>query len=451
MAQPFPGTTFPERLARLSALLLCVVWIAELALIVWPVPVLPILGAVGLAAFLLLACLRAGGHIRALFVVVVSASAAMAFWQQVPEAVLHGFERAQVFGAFLPSVLLLRATVEASPRVERLRGSFLRLDEVTSQNWTLYGSHALGAVLNVGAMSILAPVIARDADRTRRRLLASSSVRGVATAAMWSPFFVAMAFSSRLVPQAPIWQVMAIGVGLTLIGLAISHALYTPSLALADVAGSVAQLRPLVGPTAVIVAAVIAASVALRMNGLQAVALVVPLFCAAYLLMLGAGAARQVARRTLASFATLSDELFIVVGATILAATVSALPAVQALGASVTPGAIAGPALLATAVLVLVSLGLTGLHPMIGIGILLPVLAAGAFGIHPAILVATAVFSWGLSASISMWTLPLVSASLNFGVPVRELFTRRSLLFGLAYAIAGILYLGAVNALFGPA
>ena len=438
-------------MAQGSALLLCIVWIAELVLIVTPSAALSGVGAVALGAFLVLACVRAGGHIRALFVVVVAASAAMAWWNAVPQALAQGFERAQIFGAFLPSVLLLRATVEASPRLERLRGNFVQLDAATSQNWTLYGSHALGAVLNVGAMSILAPVVARDADDARRRLLASSSVRGVATAAMWSPFFVAIAFSSRLVPQAPIWQVMAVGAGLTVFGLVLSHALYTPSLDRAGFVTSVARLRPLVGPTVVIVAAVIAASSVARLNGLQSVAVVVPLFCVGYVLTLGGGAAGVVARRTYASFGKLADELFIVVGATILAVTVSALPAVQAFGASVTPGMISGVALMAAFIFTLVGFGLAGLHPMIGIGILLPVLASGSFGIHPAVLVATAVFSWGLSASISMWTLPLVSASINFGVPVRELVTRRSLLFGLLYAIAGILYLGAVNAALGPA
>ena len=436
---------------RVCAVVLCLAWAAELVLIATPVPALAIAGATALAAFLVLAAMRTGGHIRALFVVVVAASAAMAWWNEVPQALWHGFERAQIFGAFLPSVLLLRATVEASPRLGRLRDSFVRLDAATSQNSTLYGSHVLGAVLNVGAMSILAPVVARDADRGQRRLLASSSARGVGAAAMWSPFFVAIAFSSQQVPQAPVWQVMAVGVGLTVIGLALSHLLYTPALGGAGFLDSVAKLRPLVVPTIVIVASVVGASLALGLGGLQSVAVVVPVFCVAYAAALGGRAARRVARRTFESFAKLGDELFIVVGATILAATVSALPAVQSLGSSVTPGMISGVALMASVVFTLVGLGLAGLHPMIGVGILLLVLAAGEFGIHPAVLVATAVFSWGLSGSISMWTLPVVSASIHFGVPVRELFTRRSLAYGLLYAIGGILYLGAVNAVLGPA
>jgi hypothetical protein len=84
---------------------------------------------------------------------------------------------------------------------------------------------------------------------------------------------------------------------------------------------------------------------------------------------------------------------------------------------------------------------------MIGAGILLPVLAAGPFGICRAVLVETAVFAWGLSASISMWSLPIVTGSLSFGVPVRDLVKRRDVLFGIAYGLAGVVYLGAVNAI----
>ena len=100
-------------------------------------------------------------------------------------------------------------------------------------------------------------------------------------------------------------------------------------------------------------------------------------------------------------------------------------------------------------VFVLYLLGLAGLHPMIGAGIVLPVIAAGSFGISHAVLVETGVFAWGLSASISMWSLPIVAASLGFNVAVRSLVTRRDFLFGVAYGLAGVIYLGAVNALSG--
>jgi hypothetical protein len=439
------------RLAQLSGTLLAGVWIGELAAIVHPAPLLSTAVGLALAAFLLLAAARASAHIRVLFTVVVALAAAMAWWQGVPEALLHGFRRSEIFGAFLPSVLFLRATAESTSRIARLRHGLGDLDAAAAQNWTLYGSHALGAVLNVGAMSVLAPVVTRGVDEAQRTRLASSSARGVGTAVMWSPFFVAIGFTSQLVPHVQVWQVMAVGTGLAAIGLALSHLLFTPALGARAFGASVARLRPLLAPMAVVIGAVVGASALLGWSGLQSVALVVPLCCVAYLALLGPASAREASRRTLASFGRLADELLIVVGATVLAVVVAALPPAHAIGADLTPGLISGFALMAALVFVLVALGLAGLHPMIGAGILLPPLAAGAFGICHAVLVETAVFAWGLSASISMWTLPIVAASLNFQVPVRSLMSRRSLAFGLAWAIAGTLYLGAVNAICGPA
>ena len=419
--------------------------------IVHPTAALSMASAIALAAFVVLAWLRASRHIRVLFVVVTGVSAAIAFWGGVPHALARGYQRSQIFGAFLPSVLFLRATAEESPRLERLRHGLGSLASDAAQNWTLFGSHALGAVLSVGAMSVVAPVVSRGADDRQRTLLATSSARGVGAAVMWSPFFVAMGFTSQLVPHVAIGELMAIGAGLGAIGLALSMAMFTPRLTRADFVASVAQLKPLVLPMAIVIAAVVGASVAWHLPGLSSVSLVVPVCCVIYLAMLGASATRSAARRTVASFARLADELLIVIGATILATVVAASPFARTIGTHITPGMISGFALIAALVFVLYLFGLAGLHPMIGAGIVLPVIGAGSFGVSHAVLVSTGIFAWGLSASISMWSLPIVAAAMSFHVAVRALVTRRDFAFGVAYGLAGAIYLGAVNALLARA
>jgi hypothetical protein len=192
---------------------------------------------------------------------------------------------------------------------------------------------------------------------------------------------------------------------------------------------------------------VIAASAGLGLGALQSVAVVVPLLCLAYLVYLGPRALRFAAGRTFASFGRLSEEMLVVVGAMTLAGVVSSLPAVQALGGSVTPGLIAGPALMAALVATMVVAGLAGLHPMISVGLLVPVLAAGAFGLCPAVLVATAVFGWCLNGCLSPWALPVAAAAAHFGVPLRSIVTRRTLLFVATYGVAGVAFLSVVNAL----
>jgi len=427
--------------------LLATVWIVEAARIVFPSPLLAGMGGACLAALTLAAFARASGHILGLFLFAAGVSAAIAAWLGSADALLSGFAKAQIFGAFLPSVLLLRATAEASPRIGAPRADLGRLGHAATQNWMQYGSHALGAVLNVGAASVLAPVVDREADPQRRLALARSSARGIGGAVMWSPFFLALAFIGQLVPHAPLWQSMAVGTGLAAMGLALSQWLFTPSLRLAEYRASLARLAPLGPPMLVAIGAVVGATVAFGWSGLQAVAVVVPVLCLAYAIRLGPAESRGIARRSWANFGRIGDELLVVVGATMLGAAVASLPAVRELGASVTPEMISGPVLVAALVAVLLLLGQAGLHPMIGASIVLPVVAAGPFGLCKAIVVAVGVFAWALNSSVSIWTMPVAVASSAFRVEPRQMVSRRSLQFMALHAVGGVLYLVAANAL----
>jgi len=432
-----------------SGALLAVVWLAELGAIVTRQPLLSSLATVGLAAFVLLAVLRASRHIRVLFLLVSSASVAIALTLADAGALLRGFERAQIFGAFLPSVLLLRATAEESPRIARLREGIGRLSPTQARNWVLYGAHGLGAVLNVGAMAILAPVVTRDASDDERAQLAGAAARGVGTAVMWSPFFVSMAFISQLVPAAPLWQTMLAGAGAALLALLASHLLFARDLGATAFAGSIRQLGALLLPTGIMVGTVVAATLVFGVSGLQAVALMLPLLCLAYLATRGGAAIRATAQRTLQSFGRLADELLIVTGATVLGVVIGSAPRVADLAAGMTPTLISGAPLLAALVVVLVGLGQVGLHPMIGASIVVPIIASGAFGIDPVVLVASAVFSWGLSAAISIFTLPVAVAATTFGVPVRQLYTAATARFAVLMIGAGVLYFALLNTWLG--
>lgn len=433
------------QLARTSAWLLLLVWIAELGALAGAGAPVAAAAAAGLALFVVFALLRASRHIRLLFALIVGVAALMALWIAQPQLLLDGFMRAQIFGAFFPAVLLLRATAEVSPRLGQMQAGVGALSLAQSRGWTMYGAHGLGAVLNVGALAVLAPVVARDADELRRLQLAQSAAHGVAAAIMWSPFFVALAFTSQLVPQAPLWQSMLIGLGAGIMGLALSHRMFMPELKAGALLQALGHLRPLLAPMAVMIGCVLACTVVLRMSGLQAVAVVLPLLCALYLAGRGAQAARTAWRRAFDSFGRLADELLIVVGAMLLGAVVAALPPVVALAASMSPSALTGVPLVVAMVVVLVALGQLGLHPMIGVSIFVPVFASGAFGISPPLLVAAAVFSWGLSASVAIWTLPVAVAATSFSVPVARLYTRRALIFMLALGALGLAYFALVN------
>lgn len=431
---------------RVSASLLTVVWLLELSNLASPSRLLSAFGIVGLLAFVLLALIRASAHIRVLFAGVGGLAVSIAAMKSDTMLLVAGLERAQVFGAFLPSVLLLRATVENSPRIASLREGIDALNGQARENWMLCGSHALGFVLNVGTMGILVPFIGRDVSASERVALAAASVRGVGTAAMWSPFFVSLGFVSHLVPSVELWEAMALGAGLAFIGLVLSWWMFTPTLGVAGFLMSTRKLLPLGAPTVVIVGTILVVATTLSLSGPAAVAVGVPLLCAGHLVFSGQARATQVARDTLRSYGRLADEMIIIVGAVVLGTVIARMPEAAEIAMSLIPAFLSGAALIVTLMLVLIASGLAGLHPMIGATILVPMLTGDNFGVCDVVLVETAVFAWGLSAIVAIWTLPVAVASSMFGVPLRSLATGRPLRFAAVHVMAAAAYLSAANA-----
>lgn len=432
-------------LARVSAWVLLLVWLAELGALAGGGKIVSGIAAAGLAVFVLFALVRASRHIRMLFALIAGIATLLAFWAGEPGLLARGFERAQIFGAFFPAVLFLRATAEVSPRLPQLQQGVEQLSPVQARGWTLYGAHGLGSVLNVGAMAVLAPVVSRGSDDARRLQLAQAAAHGVGSAIMWSPLFIAMAFTSQLVPQAALWQAILIGSGTGALGLLLSHRMFMPDLRIRALVAALGQLRPLWAPMAVMVGGVVACTMLFAFSGLQAVAVVLPALCVIYLAVRGREAARDAWERAFASFGRLADELLIVVGAMLLGAVVGALPPVVALAQGMSPSALTGAPLVVAMVVILVALGQAGLHPMIGVSIFVPVFASGAFGISPPLLVAAAVFAWGLSASVAIWTLPVAVAATSFNVPVARLYSRAAIRYLLLVGAIGLAYLAVVN------
>jgi hypothetical protein len=427
-----------------SSGLLGITWIVELANILHPAPLPEVLAASGLTLFTFLALLRASRHVRILFLIVLSTSIALAATNGALWLLETGLQSALVFGAFLPSILLLRATVQHSGRMESLSHAVDDLGPSGRVSWMLYSSHLLGAMLNVGAMAVLAPIAAARSDQPKREALAASSVRGLGTAVMWSPFFVAMGFVSHLIPTARIEQVMLLGGGLGVIGLGLAHAMFTRDLGWRGVRASISRMRPLITPMGILVSGVMLVVLKTSMNGTQAVAITLPVVCVVYLVVAGPSTASRTVADTLRSFAYLSDEMIIVVGSTILGAVVAHLPFTKD-SFDVLWGVLAGWPLVAALIVGLVVSGLLGLHPMISASVLLPILAGRGHGVADIVLVEAAVFAWGLSATIAVWTMPVAVAASVFRVRVTTLGGGPNLAFGVLYVVCAIAYLALAN------
>ena len=127
-----------------------------------------------------------------------------------------------IFTALLPTMALVRATASTMPSVRRTQQSLAQLPASASASGFHLAANIFGSVINTGSLAILSAAVPPDADAERRRLAAESALRGMVTAAAWSPFFVAFAIGQTFTDNASSWIGLGIGAVTTILFAAVS-------------------------------------------------------------------------------------------------------------------------------------------------------------------------------------------------------------------------------------
>jgi hypothetical protein len=194
---------------------------------------LPGLVAVGA---LLVFCLIGQGYFRLrerllLGVAVVLTVAEFAVEPEALASVRAGLERASFLAAFMLLLGILRDAAATSPAVQAT-GRFLT-QQPPSRRYSAIagGSHVLTVLLNMGALSLLAPLIqagtraSREsgdpgwiADIKERRQF-SASLRGFAMVIVWAPTTVTQALLAGLFPESDTIRAILYGLGFAALGL----------------------------------------------------------------------------------------------------------------------------------------------------------------------------------------------------------------------------------------
>lgn len=426
-------------------MLLAAVWLLVVVDLLLGVPVLRTLAVGCLVAFLLSAVPRASVHIRVIFLIATAASGWSLLVAHEWAPVRRGLESGIIMGAFFPTIMLLRASADESPLIGATRERLAGFSDRQREMWVQAVAHLLGSFLMVGGYLIARAALPAEMPEARRIPLAETAVVGLGLAVLWSPFFVAGAIASQLVPTVSAWQLLLLGLGFALVGWALSFLLFYRGM------GAAAVLPPLRGvatfaiPSAVLVAAVIAVSLATGLRSLEAIVLVVPLLCLGYLATLGWRRTARALGRVPRTLARLSDELIVFTAAMCLGAVVAGSGAGRELSQAIA-GLAGVPLLLITSEVALIAgLGFAGVHPMITATLLLPLLVEAHRQIATLVVAFIVVFAWGLSSLAAIWTLPVASAATTFGVPVRRLAVGRNARFALVFGITGCFVLAMVN------
>ncbi|MGI9512917.1 MAG: hypothetical protein ACR2OL_08460 [Anderseniella sp.] len=200
-------THWSDRLVTVCLLGMALFELIELHL---HVPLAARIAAVLLVVFLLVGQSRLGLRERYLIALAVTATACAFMFSDAPVALIErGFGQATYLAAFMLLLALLRDGAVTSPSVLTL-GRYLTHRPPGQRYIAIHaGSHALGMILNFGALSLLGPLIQRgikadaktnpELAQWRERRQMSALVRGFSWIIAWSPTAVTQALVASVV------------------------------------------------------------------------------------------------------------------------------------------------------------------------------------------------------------------------------------------------------------
>lgn len=431
--------------------LLALVWAEELLAILWPALPLKPAALAAFAAYLAVAAWRAQRRTQVTVLILALAGGVLLPAQAGLGPVMSGLEFAMIFGAFMPTMFLARATADNNPEIERSRAAFAAIAGPRRNTGFLLGSHAIGSIVTAGAFAVMSVILPHAASGEERRRAALASLRGMNLAVLWSPFFIAMAVASQSVPGVPIWQTVALGLPLAAIGMAIAilgfggRAGGWPVLAQAALA-----LLPILPMIAIAGACIVLVTGLTSLTSLQAVLLTVPPLCLLDMIRRGrrgfGEVAAPIAAATRTSLGRINDDMVLATAAMVLGRILEANPAVT--------GFLAELAALGLPVIVMIAGGMAfmllaavaGMHPIVTMTLVLVTLGGEASRLAPVVLLELGLYGWSLGTMISMSSVSLAVAAAMFRVPVTELAFAENLRFVLIFGALSVVLLALVNA-----
>ncbi len=432
---------------RVAGLLLLALWAGAIVDMAWAIP--RSIAVAGLAAYVGLALVRAARQARWLCGALAAAIVVLAWWFGVADAAVAGVGRALVFAAFMPTIVLIRATAEQRPEVTAARRSFGTLEAAHRVGGILFGCHVLGSAISLGVFGLLAPIIGTEGTPESRIPIVRVAVRGLCLGAVWSPFFLSVVLASQYITTVALWQVMGLGIPFAVLGLVLSF------FVLGDGAGGLATLRRSLASLAPIVPTVALAAVVVAVIGglgglttLQAIVLGVPPLCLAGLLPLGAARLGAALRATWRSLPDIGGEIGILVLAIALGAVFEAALAGSGVAENVARLGLRPVAAIALVVAGMSVAGLVGIHPIVSATVVLVVATGVPIALADIVLMQAVLIGWALGAMISFSGVSLVTASALFDVPPWRLVFGRNIAFVIVFGAISVLILGLLNRAF---
>jgi len=427
-------------------ILLCSAWLAALTQVVFgPASNAWVdMGAIGYAGFVALTLSRLRRDTVLILLMLVLVGWFLLDHRPTPDEWRAAGRYVLIFTALLPTMALVRATASTMPSVQRTQQSLAQLPASASASGFHLAANIFGSVINTGSLAILSAAVPPDADAERRQLAAESALRGMVTAAAWSPFFVAFAIGQSFTDKANSWIGLGIGVVTTILFTLVSLPLLNKDFSVARLSSALRCLQPVSMRLIIVLGTVLAAALIFDFTALSAVVVVMPLLVAVQFFR-HPGSISTILHETKNSMIATADDILIISMAMLIGYFATRTGAFSAMVASFYDGVIPGYVAIILTPLGMMLASVVGVHPVISSTAMLAVFSGGHADAHPALLMQAHLIGWGAGTMSSVASLSVITCANLFKVPSRQLVLGPNLWTALAYALVGGIILSLIN------
>lgn len=427
-------------------ILLCSAWLAALIQVLFgPESNAWVdMGVIGYAGFVVLTLSRLRRDTVLILLVLVLVGWFLLDHRPTPDEWWAAGRYVLIFTALLPTMALVRATASTMPSVRRTQQSLAQLPASASASGFHLAANIFGSVINTGSLAILSSAIPPDADSERRRLAAESALRGMVTAAAWSPFFVAFAIGQSFTDKVNSWIGLGIGAITTILFALVSLPLLNKDFSLARLSSALRCMQPVSMRLVIVLGTVLAAALIFDFTALSAVVVVMPLLVAVQFFR-HPGNITTILNETKNSMIATADDILIISMAMLIGYFATRTGAFSALVTSFYDGVIPGYVAIIMTPLGMMLASVVGVHPVISSTAMLAVFSGGHADAHPALLMQAHLIGWGAGTMSSVASLSVITCANLFKVPSRQLVLGPNLWTALAYALVGGIILSVVN------
>ena len=349
-----------------------------------------------------------------------------------------------IFTALLPTMALMRATALTMPSILSVQKALTDLPPSASTSGFHLAANVYGSVINTGSLAILSAAIPANSSASRRRLAAESALRGMVTAAAWSPFFIAFAIGQSFTDSANSWIGLSIGVITTILFSLISLPLLNKDLSLSKLKIALACLKPVAIRLTIVFGTVLCAAIAFNFTALSAVVVVVPFLILIQFYRYPKNIL-SILKQTRQSMIDTSDDILIISMAMLIGYFATQTGAFTEIVVGLYNDTIPGYFAISVTPICMMLASIVGVHPVISSTILLGVFSGGNSEAHPALLMQAHLIGWGAGTMSSVASLSVITCANLFRVPSRQLVLGKNLWVALAYSLIGGLLLAFID------